>query len=108
MSALLSNITYYQEQEDIITALLDQMVEAAKPLDGDIPAFTFAVLVQSLGTDQAKAVTVAAAALMRLGELKRAAEAPCGDTFPVDHGPVKPPYGTPERAAYDAQQGGLR
>jgi hypothetical protein len=26
----------------------------------------------------------------------------------VDHGPVKPPYGTPEREAYDREQGGAR
>jgi hypothetical protein len=31
---------------------------------------------------------------------------PDGGVVLVDHGPVKPPYGTPEREAYDPEHGG--
>lgn len=72
MSTLLNAITYYQDHERLLGATLDEMVEVARPQDGDIPAFTFATLVAALEKDPGKTVTTAALALMRLGEMKNA------------------------------------
>lgn len=74
MSTVLHAITYFQDHEELLGVTLDEMVEVARPQPDDIPAFTFATLVAALEKDPSRTVTTAALALMRLGEMKNAAE----------------------------------
>jgi len=71
---LLEAVAYYHDHGDVLGAALDEMVTEAQPQSGDDPAVTFATLVSALARDRSKAVTVAAVALMRLAEIKSAAE----------------------------------
>jgi hypothetical protein len=70
--SLLESVRYYQDHEVLLTELLDKMAEEMQPQPGDIPAYAFATLTASFERDPAKAVTIAALAIMRLGEIKRA------------------------------------
>jgi tellurite resistance protein len=70
----LNSITYFQDNEALLTSLLDELVEALQPKPGDVPALTFATLVASFERDPSKAATTAALAIMRLAEATRAAE----------------------------------
>lgn len=68
MSTILNSIVYFQDHKDELGGLLDELVAGLKPQPGDIPAFTFATMVAALSKDPDKAITVAALAIMRLGE----------------------------------------
>lgn len=151
---------YFDKHEPILRQILTDLVAKVIPESGDTPAAIFASLTAGFGRqDHERVTTMAALAVMRLGEL--AAEhaegmpepvnevddslsspdgivyAPCqpigcdnGQHLPgcayaevdafvasahrqmietlgevVDHGPVKPPYGSPEREAYDRERG---
>lgn len=77
---MIRSVAYYAENEELLTDLLDEMVERVKPEPGDIPSFTFASLVTVFEKDPAKAATIAALAVMRLAEMKRAAADATGGT----------------------------
>ena len=98
MSALLANIIYYQDHETLLRESLNEIVERTKPEPDDQPAFTFATLVEALGRHQDKTVTIAAMAIMRLGELERTE--PTDEGVPVTELPeYNPEDERPERAS---------
>jgi hypothetical protein len=68
MAGLLQNIVYFQDHEALLKETLDQVI-AQSVNEDDQPAFAFAALVDALGRDTDKAVTIAALAVMRLANV---------------------------------------
>jgi hypothetical protein len=70
MTAFLNAAEYYAEHKDVVEQVLDDLIEVTRPQPEDLPEVTFGAIVAALHPDHAKAVTVAALAVMRLGRLR--------------------------------------
>jgi hypothetical protein len=97
----MAKVTFEWPDDETLAVLVDGQRVASACHDehgwAGIEAVTTAVV----------AVAKALGAEVDGGDLEDAAaedETDDDDVIVVDHGPVKPPYGSPERAAYDAAQ----
>lgn len=69
----MDGVTYYRANRALMMELLDELVGGLKLLPSDDPARVFGALINSLHRDPDRAVTIGAAAVMRLAEIQERA-----------------------------------